>query len=262
VSRILLTGGSGYIGSALHAHLMRAEHEVAIVDRRHGDNLSTSRYQDIHPWQLDRFDVVIHLAAHSSVAACEADPDGAWANNAHDLAMFIAKLTTQTFIFASTGSLYSRNGPRMVYDQTKEAAEASVAVYPNAHILRLATVCGVSPIMREDLILNGMVRDAVKTGVVTVRNSGAWRPVLFLPDLCWFVDRILAGEETPGCHDLASFNARIGSWADIVATATGAVIKEATDTPTYDFRMPILDGAPGQLDRVLAGLKGYWGNKR
>lgn len=256
--RLLLTGGSGYIGSALHAHLLHAEHDVSIVDLRHGDELSTGRYQDIHPYQLDSFDVVIHLAAHSSVAACEADPDGARANNAHDVAGLVSKLAAQTLIFASTGSLYSKNGPRMVYDQTKGEAEEIVRSYQDAHILRLATVCGVSPVMREDLILNGMTRDAVKTGVVAVRNPWAWRPVLFLPDLFWFVDRILYGEMDPGLHDLASFNARIGSWADIVAKATGSAIKEAPDTPTYNFRMPTLTDAPGTLERTIRELKGYW----
>lgn len=257
--KILINGGAGYIGSALHDHLLHAEHEVAIVDQRYGDELSTCRYQDIHPWQLDRFDAVIHLAAHSSVAACEADPEAAWVNNARDLGAFMSKLTTQTFVFASTGSLYSKNGPRMVYDQTKEAAEFQVAPYPNKHILRFATVSGVSPVMREDLLLNGMTRDAARTGVVMVRNPSAWRPVLFLTDLCWFIDRILAGEEDTGLHDLASFNCRIGGWADVVAKAIGAVIHEAPNTPTYDFRMPVLEGAPGTLDGVLRELREHWG---
>lgn len=255
---ILITGGAGYIGSALHAHLSVAEHNVVILDQRYADATSTCRYQDIHPQQLTDFDTIIHLAAHSSVAACETDKRGAWLNNANDVAELVAKLSGQKFIFASTGSLYSRNGPSMVYDQTKEAAERLLDGYENLHICRFGTVAGVSSVMREDLILNGMTRDAARTGVVTVRNQGAWRPVLFLSDLCWFIDCILSGEQKQGRHDVASFNARIGGWADIVSKETGAKIREAPDTPTYDFRMPVLDGGPAKMDRVVRELVRYW----
>jgi nucleoside-diphosphate-sugar epimerase len=255
---ILITGCYGYVGNYL---LKRLPKGVMGVDNRQFPAIG--RYQDwiFFPGEVRH---VIHLAAHSSVAACAADPLGAIDNNLTDAIAFARKmLAGQTLIFASTGSIYSRGSERAVYDLTKELAEmALVSVCStagvNLHILRLATVAGVSPTMREDLILNGMTRDAVRTGVVTVRNPGAWRPVLFLSDLAWFVDRILSGEVSPGLHDLASYQARIGSWADIVATATGAKIIEAPDTPTYNFRMPILEGAPGRPDDVIEQLVRHW----
>lgn len=216
----------------------------------------------LRSWATDA-DTVIHLAAHSSVAACLSDPLGAIANNLTDLVTFAQKLRGQTLIFASTGSVYSRNGATSVYDLTKLLAEKALTEVCAAagvplHILRLATVAGVSPVMRADTIINGMTRDAVRTGVVTVRNPSVWRPVLFLPDLAWFVDRILAGDVVPGVHDLASFQARVGGWADVVARATGARIETSESTETYDFRMPVLEGGPGRLDDVVVGLIEHW----
>ncbi len=217
------------------------------------------RYQDFLAKWVNDFDTIIHLAALSSVAACYAHPVGALTNNLTDLVAFTRTLKHQALIFASTGSLHDRN-TRTLYDLTKQAAELVLPkVHPNTHILRLGTVCGVSPVMREDLILNGMTRDAVRTGTITVRNPGAWRPVLFFPDLCAAVDRILAGEN-PGIHELASFQCRIGGWAEMVARSTGANIVDAEMTPHYDFRMPVLDSVTTP-ERVIEGLVGYWREK-
>lgn len=258
VSKILITGGSGYIGSVLHRHLIEAEHAVAIVDPDVGDTLSVRRYQEVEDWQLQRFDAVIHLAAHSSVAACDADPEGAFANNVAGVVDLISKLRHgQTFIFASTGSLHDINASR-VYDRTKRQAETMILCnYPTAHILRLGTVCGVSPAMREDLILNGMTRDAVRKGVIRVTNPHAWRPVLFFPDLLAAVDGVLSGGALVGIHGLASFQARIGSWADMVAKVTGAEIDDVGLSPHYDFRMP-LPSSVTTPEAVIGELAEYW----
>lgn len=220
------------------------------------------RYQDLAQKYLDQFDAIVHLAAHSSVAACEADPRGALRNNATDLPDFLGKLSDQTFIHASTGSLRDINR-KMTYDRTKVLAETAISeLRPSAHMLRLGTVCGVSPVMREDVLLNGMTRDAVRDGVVRVCNQGAWRPVLFLSDLCWYVDRILTGDVDPGVHELASFQCRIGGWAEMVAERVDAEVKVVPDTSSYNFRMPVLEDGPGDLETVLSELTTYWRETR
>lgn len=258
MSRILITGGAGYIGSVLAAHLIRQEHSVVLCDPMAAD-VTAFRYQDIaRNGGLDVFDTIIHLAAHSSVGACEDDPCGAIDNNLVDVIDFARKLSGQTFIFASTGSIRDPN-TTMLYDTTKRAAEQTLPhIYPATHILRFGTVCGVSPVMREDLILNGMVRDAVRTGVITVRNPGAWRPVLFFADLCQAIDLLVTGGSESGVYDLASFQTKIGGWADMVAKETGARIVDEGLTPHYSFRMPVLPKSFVTPEAAIRELMEFW----
>lgn len=255
MSRILITGAMGYIGSVLTPHLRALGHDVSVIDPRAEP---PTRYQDliygtgVHP------DTIIHLAAHSSVGACVADPFGAACNNLTDLLPWSRTLTTEKFIFASSGSVFDTNTTGL-YDATKRAAEQIIPyIYPNTYLLRFGTVCGVSPVMREDLILNGMVRDAVQRGVITVRNPGAWRPVLFFPDLCHAMERLVDSDARPGVYNLASFQARIGGWADMVAGYTGASIEDAGMSDHYDFKMPILPRSLVSVEDVIRGLAGYW----
>jgi UDP-glucose 4-epimerase len=259
--RVLITGGHGFVGSYLTRHLRARDVDVEVSDPTvKNTSIDMSRhYQYFRCPQLAGYQAVIHLAAHSSVAACEADPQGAVNNNLLDMIHLARKMKDdQIFIFASSGSVLDRNTSKL-YDATKRAGEQILPyVYPRAHILRFGTVCGVSPVMRHDLILNGMVRDAVKTGTITVRNPHAWRPVLFLPDLCAAVDRILKGEAPPGVYDMASFQSRIGGWADMVAQITKAQIVDEGPTPHYDFRMNIPPHGMTTPEEVIGDLVQYW----
>lgn len=261
MTRVLITGGHGYIGSLLTRHLRAQDIDVEVSDptvKNFGTRDMTRHYQHFRCPQLNTYSHIIHLAAHSSVAACEADPSGAIDNNILNTIRLGRQLSEQTLIFASSGSVLDANTTRL-YDTTKSTAEQVLPyVHRDTHILRFGTVCGVSPVMREDLILNGMVRDAVRTKVVTVRNPHAWRPVLFFPDLCAAVDDIIAGHADPGVRDLASYQARIGGWADMVAKITGAEIVDDGLTPHYDFKMAVVPKSLTSPEKVINELVGYW----
>ena len=255
MTRVLLTGGAGYIGCHLAVYLRALGHDIGIVDPNAGNPL---RYQDTLYGNRPAVDAIIHLAAHSSVSACEKDPYGAVFNNLADIIPWVRSLTTEKLIFASSGSVFDPNTSNL-YDITRRAAEAILPIlHPNTYVVRFGTVCGVSQAMRKDLLLNGMARDAVRTGVITVRNPGAWRPVLFFPDLCHAMERLIAGDARPGVYNLASFQARIGGWADMVANETGARIKEGEATPHYDFKMPILPRSLTTPQAVIGELMEYW----
>lgn len=253
--RILIIGGAGYIGTALTAYLTQAGYAVDTLDIAEGASRRL-RYQNFVP--VD-YNIIIHLAAHSSVAACAADPVGAIDNNLIDFADFTRRLgSDQTLLFVSTGSIHDRNTSNL-YDSTKRSAEAIIPIFhPRSYVMRFGTVCGVSPKMREDLILNGMVRDAVRKNAVTVCNPGAWRPVLFFSDLCYAVERLLESTAPYGAYNLASFQARIGSWADMVARQLGVEIIDAGISPHYDFRMPILPESKTTPEAVINELAEYW----
>jgi nucleoside-diphosphate-sugar epimerase len=248
-----ITGGLGYVGSALAERLhCPASRPLIIVD---DSGCSPLRYQHMKTIYNVSF---IHLAAHSSVAACQADPWGAVRNNLSDVIEFVRGMEDDApFIYASTGSVHDQHH-RSLYDETRRALDAIITLlHPNAWGLRFATVCGVSPVMRDDTILNGMTKSAVREGVIRVRNQHKWRPVLSLDDLCWFVDRCLSGDVPPGIHDVATFNCRIGGYADLVRQQTGAEIIEERDTPTYDFSQPTL-GRTNDIRPVIEELVAYW----
>lgn len=263
MTRILITGGAGYVGSVLTRHLRGRDFDVEVSDPlvKPSTQDMTRHYQYFRIPQMNTYDAVIHLAAHSTVAACEADPAGAIDNNILQTIRLARQMSFQTLIFASSGSVLDCNTVKL-YDTTKRTIEQALPyIYPKAHILRFGTVCGVSPAMRGELLLNGMVRDAVRTGAITVRNPHAGRPVLFFPDLCAAVDRILSGDCPPGLYNTASFQTSIGGWADMVAGVTGASIVEEGPCPHYSFKMvPPLTGT--EPEKVIKELMEYWRKRK
>lgn len=288
---ILITGGSGYIGSSLRERLKNLGHNVAVVDTANTANVSMgryaeidgsiSRYQDLEPSWLKNFSTIVHLAAHSSVKACEEDPDGAVQNNAHDVIKFVRKLTkNQKFVFASTGSLYDSERTRRVYDSSKRMAEVALQDtflfersadefyenydIDNLYLLRFATVAGVSPVMRTDTILNGMTRDAVKKGIITIKNPQVNRPVLTLYHLTeWIID-IVKGHEIGGIEQkpLATWNDTVFGWALRIAVPAEARIEFAECDTTYDFVMPTEDDGEPSVSGVIHELIEHWRNSK
>ena len=236
---ILVTGGCGYIGSALTLHLRAAGHVVVTIDYAgpdHGHANVCEDYRDTSPDFFKYYDAVVHLAGHSSVSSAAADPTAAVDNNLTGLIELLHSLDGIPLLWASSGSVLSPDGKSM-YDATKRAAEAIVPIlYPNSYALRFGTVCGASPKMRWDLMLNKMSLDAKRYGIITVSNPEVCRPVLAMRDLCAAVTALLKDND-PGVYNLASFNGTVDSYARVVAASYGAEIGYIDSQPTYDFAM-------------------------
>ena len=239
--KILVTGADGYIGKSTSSALS-LNHAVSV-----SDIIYHMDYRDITPKILEEFDAIIHLAAHSSVRACQDDPIGAFDNNLSGVIGLVGKLRPdQKFIYASSGSLYSDGiggsaaSFRNMYDMTKYAADAAVRLLrpKNSYGLRFGTVCGASPNMRWDLMLNGMVRDAKEKRVVTVVSPHTRRPVLAMSDLCRAVSQIMTDNAIePGIHNLMSFSGTVSSYAVAVAMNMNCDFIAKEGTTSYDFTM-------------------------
>jgi nucleoside-diphosphate-sugar epimerase len=187
--KILVTGGAGYLGSILCEHLLAAAHEVTALD-----NLMYSQHSLFHLCAHPRFefvfgdarderlmqklvkeaDVLIPLAAVVGAPACDRDPWLARSVNLEAVQLLNRlRSARQLVLYPNTNSGYGVTSgatectedtpldPISHYGRTKVEAEAELLASPGAVTLRLATVFGMSPRMRLDLLVNHFVYAAV-----------------------------------------------------------------------------------------------------
>lgn len=275
--KILITGGCGYIGSAIYDHLESACHEVVSLDwrSRHSRDSVPAQgldYRNLSKLSLEPFDTIIHIAGHSSVAQCEADPWGAVDNNLTGFIPFLKMLSEldkpPLLLWASSGSVLS--DVTSIYDTTKRSLEALVPrLYPRSIGMRFASVCGVSPNQRDDLILNAMVKSAVTNGYLTVSNPYISKPILGIKDLCLAVDYLLADgidrdvavDPTAfNAWDLCSFICSPEQAAFAVRSATGCEIRRTPASRAYEFIMneDDVDTMSETLESIIADLVEYY----
>lgn len=255
VRSVLVLGGQGYVGSAVCGHLLAAGLAVRSVDLglrgEFGPAAGDRRaYQALAADELAAYDAVVLLAGHASVGACAADPAGAFANNVGGFVDLVHKLRGQVLVYASSVSVCGRTGGRPAdeadplpeaaapYDLHKQAVERYARLaYPAAYGLRFGTVCGPAPNLRPELLLNGLVRAAVRDRRVEVANPAAHRAVLGVGDLGRAVRAVLAGGVPPGVYHLASAGVRIGDAAERVARRFGVPVVAVPGATAYDVRV-------------------------
>ncbi len=183
--KILVTGGAGYIGSTLIPMLLERKYEVVLFDTfmwgvkpilhfATDPNLSiiTGDVRDKNQLKeaIKGCDMVIHLSAIVGYPACASDPDRARTINVDGTKNLIDLLDGRDIIFASTGSTYGKVegicteetpiDPLTLYGSTKWEAENMITDYGGVG-LRFATVFGISPRLRLDLMVNDFVYQAL-----------------------------------------------------------------------------------------------------
>jgi nucleoside-diphosphate-sugar epimerase len=194
--RIFITGGAGYIGTVMIPMLLEAGHSVTVLDRfGEGDTVLAPccRYEGFTPIKGDardealvkslvaKADVIMPLAALVGAPICKIDPINATTIN-RDAVVMLTKLASknQKIVFATTNSGYGVGekdkfcteetplNPISLYGTTKCEAEAAILGSGNGVTLRLATVFGMSPRMRIDLLVNDFTHRAVtdRTAVI------------------------------------------------------------------------------------------------
>jgi len=212
---VLVVGGAGYIGSIIVRKLLDRGLHVRLLDKlTYGDSAIASvlghpRLEFIHGDCRNIQDVVramsgvrdvIHLAAIVGDPACAADDQNAREINyaATRMMLEIAKgHGVQRFLFASSCSVYglseylmdeqSATAPISLYAETKLNPEKVLldATSDTFHpvILRFATVFGLAPRPRFDLVVNLLTAKAFQEGVITIFNGDQWRPFIHVEDV-------------------------------------------------------------------------------
>lgn len=197
MKKILVTGGAGYIGSVLVPELLRAGHEVTVIDNfMYGQsslldvcNFKTLtivrgdvRDENLIKKHIAGKDFIFPLACLVGAPLCDKDPIAATTIN-RDAVLMLLKLRTseQKIIFPNTNSGYGRMAegvahcdeksplePVSLYGTLKVETERALLDAGNAITFRLATVCGISPRMRLDLLVNDFVYRALNDRAVVL----------------------------------------------------------------------------------------------
>jgi nucleoside-diphosphate-sugar epimerase len=209
--KILITGGAGYIGSIMVPRLLDLGHEVTVLDtfasgttelaavcanERFTPVRGDARDHRVLDELVPKADVIIPLAALVGAPLCKADPIAAKTTN-QDAVIDAVKRTSksQIVLFPVTNSGYGigESGkfcteetplrPISLYGVTKVEAEKAVLDNGNGVTLRLATVFGMSPRMRLDLLVNDFTWRAVTDRAVVIFEGHFKRNYIHVRDV-------------------------------------------------------------------------------
>ena len=209
MKKIFITGGAGYVGSALIPLLLEDGYEVTVYDNLmvHGDgimhNFLKPNFKFIKGDVLDvellhesmkGHDVVFHLAAIVGYTACRKDEKYSYKVNHEGSKNVVDGLDgKQLLVFGSTGSNYGTVegvcteetplNPLSIYGKSKTMGEEEVLKYPNSIAYRFATAFGFGPRLRLDLLVNDLTYSAFMQKYIAVYESHFMRTFIHVKDM-------------------------------------------------------------------------------
>jgi nucleoside-diphosphate-sugar epimerase len=211
--KILVTGGAGYLGSVLVPHLLENNYKVTVLDNLYYRQnslfhlcynknfefiLGDARDAQLISRIISKFDVIIPLAALVGATACDKDPNLATELNLNAVKSILKyRSKSQMIILPNTNSGYgigetndfctedSALNPISLYGKTKVEVEKAVLDAGDTITLRLATVFGISPRMRLDLLVNDFVYQAINNRVLVLFEEHFKRNYIHIRDIAY-----------------------------------------------------------------------------
>ena len=208
--KILITGGAGYLGSVITGVMLNKGYNVVVLDKLLFNQTSLLQYTsnpnfkfiygDVRNEELleklcNESDVIIPLAAIVGFPACAADPQLAKDINFKQIVNIVRFGKGKKILYPNTNSGYgiaegqtecteeSPLTPISVYGQTKCDAENFLRTSTDAITFRLATVFGVSPRMRTDLLVNDFTYKAITDKYIVVFERNFKRNFIHVEDV-------------------------------------------------------------------------------
>ena len=274
---ILVTGGAGYLGSIMVPDLLNAGHQVTVLDNFMFQQASLNhvcnnpnfsiikgdiRIESVMAPLLKKADVVIPLAALVGAPLCNLDPVGATTIN-HDAITLMIKLLSkeQIVLMPTTNSAYGTGDennfcteesplrPISQYAIEKVGIEKELMQRENAISFRLATVFGMSPRMRIDLLVNDFTYRAVTDRFVVLFESYFKRNYIHVRD----VSRAFQ-------HAIANFDKMKGQIYNVGLTEANVSKKELCQViqrqvPDFKFIDAPIGKDPDQRNYVVSNAK-------
>lgn len=299
MKRILLTGNNGYIGAVMARFLKRESYYLVGLDSNwfnknyffplpedsKPDKQIIKDIREVTEDDLKGIDAVIHLAGLSNDPLGNINPSLTEDINCRAtvrIAKFCKGMGVGRFIFASSCSIYGISdgdvaidecgqiNPLTAYAKAKVNSEIELTKLADDDFhpvfMRNATVYGLSPKLRLDLVVNNLLAWAYLTGEITIMSDGTpWRPIVHIEDFCnAFIAALKAPVEKNHCQ---AFNVGINEenyQVKDIANEIQKVLPESkvkilnetgSDERTYRVNFSKIKG-------VLADFKPQWNLKK
>jgi nucleoside-diphosphate-sugar epimerase len=261
--KILIIGGTGYIGSRLFFDLHQ-KYSIDTIDLEWFGNVSNNKnikqdFAHIDESFILNYDAIILLAGHSSVGMCIDNMMPTFNNNVRNFCSLLQKIYNilnqkrVKFIYASSSSVYGSChdrislesdaffSPHNYYDLSKQEIDYYSAITKDIeyYSLRFGTVCGWSTNIRNDIMINAMYRSFKDSNKIFCMNQSNYRPILDISDLSAAVETIITkgNSQKRGVYNLVSFNSTIGDIAIKTADELGCelVYENSGGNSIYSF---------------------------
>lgn len=277
MAKFLITGGAGYIGSILAPKLLAEGHEVTVLDLfSRGDTVlaalcaddnfnvvkGDTRDENLMKGLIAKHDVVIPLAALVGAPLCKQDPLNAQTTNSDAVRMIVKHLSKdQKIIYPTTNSGYGIGekgqfcteetplNPISLYGTSKCEAEAAILDSGNGVTFRLATVFGMAPRMRIDLLVNDFTWRAVTDRAVTIFEGHFKRNYIHIRDIAKAFYHAFENYETMNNN---AYNVGL-STANLSKLELCAKIQE--QVPNFVFMEAPIGEDPDKRDYIVSNEK-------
>lgn len=276
------------MGSRLVPSICNLGHSVIVIDTEWFGNflkpdkrlrLIKKQISEINDDDIQGIDYVVHLANIANDPAVELNPVLSWEINTLHLTQLMnlcRKVGIKKFLNASSGSVYGvKSEPKVtedldltpisVYNKTKMVAERIVSSYSqyfDVYNIRPATVCGYSPRMRLDVVVNMFVWQAFSRGKITVLGGDQIRPNIHIDDMVRVYEHFLFEKELPSGDYNAGFeNISIREIASYLQSKYGAELEFLPSNDPRSYRQDsrkLLDTGFSPAKKVADAVSEVW----